>query len=228
MSECRHFRGLLDAFAAGELGEGDEAAVAEHIVGCAECAGAVADYRKIREAIRTAAGDAPVADRRFFNGLSRRLDEATPSAAPEGMKWHLVAGVAAAAAVVLMISAQLLPGKPGEGARDGQPLAAAPETADVYMRGTSPYDFADVSKRSRLPYVSVSSNPGTVGYGGNMGNVPSALPRFDFPRQTWPTANATGLESGFVTLADYNRLQDKVRQLEWKLERLEKASAPAE
>ncbi|MHC4712594.1 MAG: anti-sigma factor family protein [Planctomycetota bacterium] len=131
--DCDEIKDMLDAYAAGELEDSENAAVREHIGKCHMCAAEVENFKVALAALREAGEETPEADRNFHRALGRRLDDVDLRLARKHdpvVRWHFIGGVAAAAAAVLIVATVLAPywvGAPG----DEQAGQGAPEVVPV-------------------------------------------------------------------------------------------------
>lgn len=228
--DCKQTKRILDAYAAGELPEADANAVAVHLEGCADCAEQARQFESVRKALLAEGREGFAADPRFFRSLSRRIDGIDRQKrviSPQPVRWHLVAGVAAAAAAVLILSFSVLPigflapqADPDRG--DAASASNDPTSWPTAQMRTVVDDDRGVMYRPGTPYVSVST-PSQASYEGgrNPRAMPSPLPTFYFPGRTWPVPGTARSPAGSVDYADYVRLQERVDELEQRLESLE-------
>jgi len=235
MMDCRKYKRMLSAFAAGELEEAEAARLSEHLASCADCRGELAAYEEALSALRSCAGEPPEADEDFFRGLSERLDAAEMGgsggggglsgggrghggARPAAIRWHFVGSVAAAAAAVLIVATVMLPRIGGEGERAGDLSTGAGENA------AAPQGYVPVF------YLERPGGPGApqLSYPAWRGEVREAEP-FSFTAVRGLRVPADSLIAGEdsatlerATAEEVEELRERLRNLEARLAVLEK------
>jgi len=209
--DCNECDDVLDAWAAGEL-SGDEAeAVRSHVESCGDCALKAQSYRAAMAALRRAANDTPEADRAFFRGLKRRLDESDLRLGRRTrppLRWHFVGGVAAAAAAVLIVATTLLPRF--ELNAPQQAAAGAPAASRVFE--IRPVDLSTEPRRD------ASFRP--VIFYPAAGDISS----FFTPVSIFPGEKAdlrSFREAEFVSKNEYRKLEETVRECQARIKQLE-------
>jgi anti-sigma factor RsiW len=239
--DCRRANRYLDAYAAGEL-LGDVAAeVAGHVESCQSCRETALDYMKIREAVYAEGQKGlPAADAAFFDGLSRRLDLAVPPAGPaqaarlSPVRWHVIGGVAAAAAAVFVISVYVIPVSFERTTSGASTASMEAPSADLAVSpspvGAQAWRGHDPGPRvARNPYITVSSGgAGASAVQQDIRGARSSQPRFTFPPEAWPIDGTPPAGTVSLRQADYERLTGRLAELEARVRTLEEThAAPA-
>lgn len=235
--DCKRASRHIDAYAAGELIGNVALEVAEHVESCEHCRKAALDCMKMRDTIYAAGQkDAPAPDAAFFTALSRRLDSAvqapvSPPAAVRTLRlapvrWHVIGGVAAAAAAVFVISVYVIPvsfdktpaGSSAASAGVSPAASVAPSPLGSQAWRTSGPGL----RKMYNPYVTVSAydNQPSVAEQDIYGAL-SPQPRFVFPRQARPIAGTAPSDADSLTKADYERLASRLAELETRVRTLE-------
>jgi len=239
--DCGQVSRLVTSYAAGELAADKAAEVAAHIDNCPQCAKLLEEYRLIGLVLRSSAGDAPRPDARFFRALGKRLDEVDKRKrvipTPPIFRWHVVGSVAAAAAAVFVVVTYVLPvlsPAPLGSARNDSARSTGPIIVRVSKSpSVSPYGnpgsyVPNYPTASRSPYRSVTMP--TINatdqlydpYGLRM-----TMPRFYFPRQSWPIQGTNPSVSQSITRVEYEQLRSDIRQLNSRMDALEQKAKPA-
>ncbi len=226
--DCRKAERLLDALAAGELRGSREREVREHVEECPSCRESSILYARSREALLAAGSVAPAVTPDFHRALSRRLDEVDRAAGvmPRRLpvRWHIVGGVAAAAAAVFIISVYVIPAF--SNGRQVITAQARPDVADTPVATTLATGYQSAlryapGRRSveSIPYINVDLDGS-----GPAGTAPvrqQAQPRLMFPSRPWVITGTGGGAVRSVTWEDYKSLQDRMRDLEARVEAIE-------
>ncbi len=209
--DCKECGDILDAYVAGELSDGQTGAVKSHLEICEGCSATAAGYRAAFDDLRSAAAVLPEADRAFYRGLRRRLDESDLRLGRRGMpalRWHFLGGVAAAAAAVLIVATSLIP---HIGPSDAGP---SPEGLPSVMKSQADLDALGEG----FPVRPIAFYPPGDGISSYFMPVPF-LAHDNVGLGSVSTAD-------FVSKEEYRRLellvgecQERIRELEAKLER---------
>src|SRR6266540_1112655 len=135
---CEHYQAALNDSVDGTIDAATATALDAHLAGCAECRALADDFRAIRAAARTLERHLPPA--RTWHRIADAVGEAEhpelgtrkePGRRPRGFAWLSWRPLAAAAAILLMLSVTLLMLRPAT-----HPLPAA--TAEGTTQPSSP------------------------------------------------------------------------------------------
>jgi hypothetical protein len=227
--DCRQVTRLVTSYAAGELAADKAAEVAAHLENCSQCGKLLEEYRLVGLVLRSSAGEAPQADARFFRALGRRLDEVDRrknSISPRPVfRWHVVGGVAAAAAAVFMVTTYFLPNLNST----PRVIIAVPQSQTIAMRDNHPRSYTPDYSSARTQYVPVTTMP-SINATDQLHNpygLSMPMPRLYFPQRSWSIQGTNQGVSQSITKVEYDQLQDKLQKLESRMDALEQKAKPA-